>query len=63
MTDFLPVKIKGFLANTMEQQGFSYWGMGDPPLINHKIAHSPFRKNLPTKFLFPPTNNFHFITQ
>ena len=56
MTDFLPVKTKGFLAYPMEQQGFSYWGMGHPPLINHKIAHSPFRKNL-------PTNNFHFITQ
>ena len=56
MADFLPVKTKGFLAYPMEQQGFSYWGMGHPPLINHKIAHSPFRKNL-------PTNNFHFITQ
>ena len=31
MTDFLPVKTKGFLAHTMEQQVFSYWGMGDTP--------------------------------
>ena len=37
MRDFFPGKTKGFLAHTMEQQHFFYWGMGNPSSLAMKL--------------------------
>ena len=53
MADFLPVKTKGFLAHAMDQQGFSYWVMGDLPSLAIKLLIPSSGK------IFLP--NFYFL--